>query len=113
MFARVFTVLEYCSRKLEGYSKEIFNFYDVSIFTQPFHAVCLKRLRENGDAIKLFVEYPSSLREQYSIFFCFDAFPELFWQLRGKTANTKGNDTKKMRKERKEEGVNEKKMRER
>ncbi len=35
------------------------DFCDVTIFTQLFRAVCLERLRENGDV----TEIPSSLRE--------------------------------------------------
>ena len=42
------------------------NFYDFPIFTQPLQADSTEGLREYGDTIEIFVEYPSSLREQYS-----------------------------------------------
>ena len=42
------------------------NFYDFAIFTQPLQADSTEGLREYGDTIEIFVEYPSSLREQYS-----------------------------------------------
>ena len=43
------------------------NIYDFTIiFTQPLQADSTDRLRDNGDVIEIFVEYPSNFREQYS-----------------------------------------------